>query len=90
MTKKITLENGEAATSLAEFNDGNSHFIEDDHCYVLVNRDPKTERFGMSSHLFPEALKVLRKLPIPKPFFTKAVEDRIAEEETRRITRRLR
>lgn len=90
MAKKITLENGVKVTSLAEFNDGNSHFIEDDHCYVLVNRDPETDRFGMSPHLFAEALKVLRKLPIPKPFLTKAVKDRLAEETTREITRKLR
>jgi len=87
--RKITLDNGAKVESVAEFNDGNSHIIEDDHCYVLVNRD-KDDRFAMSPWLFPEALRVLRKLPIPKPFLTEAVKSRLAEETTRNITKRLR
>ena len=60
---KIILEKtGTEALSLACFNEGNSHFIDDDSCYVLVNRT-SSGNFAMSSWLFPEAVEVLKTLP---------------------------
>jgi len=60
------------AESLAEINNGNSHIIEDDHCYMVVNRVfehvpvmKATDLFSPSPHIFPEALEALRKLPAP-------------------------
>ena len=88
MTRKktITLVNGLKLESLAEFNNGNSHIVEDDGCYALVNRDEEVDdgRFEVSPWLFPEALEVLRKLPIPPPLFTKAVQKRLAEEANKK------
>jgi len=74
----IYLRDGSKAESIIEFDDGNSHIIEDDEANFVV-----------SSRLFPEALKILRRLPIPKALFTKAIEDSFAEETTRRITEKL-
>jgi len=60
---KVILEKtGSEELSLACFNGGNSHFIMDDSCYVLVNRTTDG-KFGMSSWLFPEAVDVLKTLP---------------------------
>lgn len=55
--------------SLAEINRGNSHIINDDHCYVVVNRvyngnDP-TDMFKPSAWIFREAVEAIRKLPLP-------------------------
>jgi len=60
--------------SLAEINNGNSHIIEDDHCYLVVNRVFKpggnavdtgaTDLFKPTPWIFPEALEALRKLPL--------------------------
>ncbi len=58
---ELKLKNGETATSVASFNRGNSNFIVDDGCYVLVNK--QGELFGMSSWLFKEAVEVLKTLP---------------------------
>lgn len=46
-----------AESAVAEFNNGFSHFVRDDHCYVLLNGG------GPSSWLFDEALDVLKSLP---------------------------
>jgi hypothetical protein len=71
----IQLHNGSEADTVASFNGGQSHFILDDHCYVLVNRTPVVQFEGGPPHLgdfytpshwiFPEALEVLKTLPPP-------------------------
>lgn len=54
-------ENREPRRVAATFNDGYSHWVIDDHEYVLVNgHDGKA---GFSYHIFPEALEVLKSLP---------------------------
>jgi len=55
----IERENGSTYTdtAVASFNNGFSHFIVDDHCYVLVNGNK------WAYHLHPEAVEVLKKLP---------------------------
>lgn len=60
---KITLDNGSKVTPVATFNKGDSHFIVDDGCYVLVNHKLAEDYYVMSPWIFPEALKVLRSLP---------------------------
>lgn len=86
--KKITLTDGSKVESLVEFDEGDSHIIQDGLCYVLVIRDEEEDdRFVASPRLFPEALEQLRKLPVPKAFFTKAVQDRLDEEAVRKMTR---
>lgn len=47
-----------SAKSCAQFNGGYSHIIIDDGCYQIVNGD------GISSHIFPEALEILKTLPL--------------------------
>ncbi len=49
---RVVLENGAVVRPVATFNGGNSHFIVDDGCYVLINR----------GSIFKEAWKVLRSL----------------------------
>ncbi len=57
----MVLENGAEVVAVAEFNDGYSHIIEDDHCWVIVNgRDGEAKS---SSHIFDEAMRELRDLP---------------------------
>lgn len=51
---------------------GVSHIIEDDHCYVLLNRMSKgyensPEIFNMVYHWYTEAVDALKGLPSPKP-----------------------
>ena len=55
--KKIKIYTGEYVTPVAEFNDGCSHIIVDDGCYIIVNG----EKF--SPWIFREALAVLKTLP---------------------------
>jgi hypothetical protein len=68
----ITIVNGSGehkAKSIASFNNGNSHFIIDDRCYVLVTRrfydssEPIT--YSVCAWLSNEAVEVLKTLPIP-------------------------
>ncbi len=47
---------------VAEFNEGNSRFVVDDGCYLLINRG-SDGTWGKSSWVFPEAVKVLKGLP---------------------------
>ena len=54
--EKIKLKKGNA-TSVAIFNDGYSHIIVDDNCWLIVNGD------GISSWIFDEAMEVLKQLP---------------------------
>lgn len=59
--KLIILEGGAETIAVAEFNNGCSHIIEDGHCWVIVNgRDGEAK---WSSHIFPEAMQELRRLP---------------------------
>ena len=46
--------------AIRSFNDGYSHIIIDDGCYQIVNGDK------VSSHVFPEALDILKMLPSPR------------------------
>ena len=50
-------EGGYETTSVAEFNGGYSHLIEDDHCWLVVNGG------GTSAWIFEEAVEVLKQLP---------------------------
>jgi len=61
MTMEITLKNGNTVLSVASFNRGNSHFIVDDGCYVLINNQGGS--YGVSPWLFQEAIDVLKTLP---------------------------
>jgi hypothetical protein len=54
---KITLNNGEVVDTIVTFNNGYSHFIVDDGCYVLING------VARSPWIFPEAFRVLKTLP---------------------------
>lgn len=63
---ELELKNGGTALSVASFNGGDSHFIVNDGCYVLVNKQVQGAslgRFGMSAWLFKEAVEVLKALP---------------------------
>jgi hypothetical protein len=55
--QKVTLQTGSKITSVVEFNNGYSHIVVDDGCWVVVNG-------GMfASWIFPKALDILKKLP---------------------------
>lgn len=64
------LDNGAMFKPLVTLKDesgGVSHIIEDDHCYVLVNKcHEKPTRFAMVRHWYGEAVEALKDLPIPK------------------------
>lgn len=51
--------------AVAILNGGASAIIIDDHCYLVVNRIPKTDLFRPSAWIFPEALEALKTLPPP-------------------------
>lgn len=86
--KKITLIDGSKFASLVEFDNGDSHFIEEAGCYVLVVRDDvEDDRFLRSPFLHLEAIEQLKKLPLPKLRFTKAVLDRLDADSVRNLTR---
>ena len=55
--KKVRLHNGGDAIAVAEFNNGYSHVVVDDHCWVVVNGGYP------SAHLYREAMAVLKQLP---------------------------
>lgn len=57
----ITMDNGVEAVFVAEINDGNTHIISDDSCWVLVNGRDGEARW--STHIFSEALMILKDLP---------------------------
>jgi hypothetical protein len=59
----ITLRTGVKVTPIATFNDGNSHIIVDDHCYVIVNKTG--DYYDFSPWIFPKALEVLKGLASP-------------------------
>lgn len=63
MLKKvqISLSTGSKRTYYAEFNDGYSHILIDDHCYQVVNGRSGDAKLGY--HLSREALEHLSKLP---------------------------
>ena len=73
---KIILENGSEAETVATFNNGSSHIIIDNGCYVIVNRTPVIQFeanrpiigdfYRMSAWIFSEALEALKQLPSPK------------------------
>lgn len=75
--KEAMLYNGSKVTPLVTLKDeygGISHIIEDDHCYVLINKTTKLGRFensplvfAMVNHWYTEAVEALKKLPAPKP-----------------------
>jgi hypothetical protein len=57
----INMESGDKAIYVAEFNNGFSHIIVDDSCWVIVNGyDGEAKQ---SSWIFPEAKEALNKLP---------------------------
>lgn len=63
---ELELKNGGTALSVASFNEGNSHFIVNEGCYVLVNKQiqgASMGRFGLSAWLPQEAIEVLKTLP---------------------------
>ena len=57
MTVKFELKAVEKRITVAEFNNGYSHIAVDDHCWVIINGGKQ------SSHIFIEAMDVLKKLP---------------------------
>lgn len=62
------LENGSTVTPVATLKDehgGVSHIIVDDHCYVLINSAAEDGSFRMSYHWYPEAVEVMKQLPVP-------------------------
>lgn len=64
---EIFLESASKVTPLATLEDecgGRCHIIEDDHCYVLcIEQEDGSCR--PSTHIFKEALEVMKKLPPP-------------------------
>lgn len=48
--------------TVAVLNDGNTAIVVDDHCHAI--RNWTGEEWGWSSHIFPEASRVLRSLPV--------------------------
>ncbi len=73
--KSATLLNGSKITPIVTLKDeygGVSHIIEDDHCYVLINKMHKgyensPEIFNMVHHWYTEAVDAVKNLPSPKP-----------------------
>jgi len=67
--ESVTLDNGAMCTPVASLEDeygGKSHFIVDDHCYVLLNGGARTDgRYVMSEWIYSEAFEVLKTLPNP-------------------------
>jgi len=53
--------------ALATFNDGYSHFIDDDSCYILVNGNVAPGVAKPTHWIFPEAVEILKTLP-PQPW----------------------
>jgi hypothetical protein len=90
--KTIIWGRGISAVSLAELKDGDSHIIEDNHCYVIVNRIPGTNLFEPSPWLFPEALEQLRKLPLPgsPPKLSKAVRKKLNDNADQTALKKVR
>jgi hypothetical protein len=69
LEKMITLDNNHTVEAVAIFNNGNSAFILDDRCYVLVNRNLQSgrgDKFAFAYWIFPEAWEVLKGLPSPR------------------------
>jgi hypothetical protein len=65
--KEATLKNGAIVTPLVTLKDeygGVSHIIEDDHCYVLINRGftDVVHAYSMSYHWYNEAVYALIRL----------------------------
>lgn len=71
--KSVIMDNGalvEPVVTLADEHGGVSHWIEDDHCYVLVNMvavrgvGMKSQRVGKAVEwIYAEAVEVLKELP---------------------------
>lgn len=62
------LQNGGIIKPVATLKDesgGVSHIAIDDHCYILLNGS-KDRPFRISSWWYKEAVKALRKLPLPR------------------------
>lgn len=55
--KPVKLEDGTETIAVCEFNEGRSHIIPDQHCWVLINDG------RVSPWIFSEALRALRFLP---------------------------
>lgn len=60
--KEWILSNGAKGISVAELNNGYSHIMIDDGCWVIANGSNGNAEF--SAWIFPEAKKVLDKLPV--------------------------
>lgn len=82
--EKITLVNGSEAYPVASMRShwgGEAHFIIDDHCYVLVLKHNDT--FFAKTHIFAEAVEVLRTLPpLEVPIKTTPDLRLVTEEKT--------
>ena len=66
--EKAVLSNDSVVIPLMTLKDeygGISHIINDDHCYVLINKSGDG-RFSMSRHWYREAVRALKRLPLPK------------------------
>ncbi len=70
--KEIVVVNGSGehckAESIVSLNNGDSHFIIDDHCYVLVTRrfyDSSEPTYSICAWLSNEAVEVLKTLSVP-------------------------
>lgn len=63
----ITMESGSELYPVASLENSlgaQAHFIQDDHCYVLVLANTKVgERFRQTAWIFAEAFEVLKTLP---------------------------
>jgi hypothetical protein len=55
--KPIRMKNGSYVKAVAEFNDGHSHIIRDDSCWVVINDG------GWATHITEEAMSYLVQLP---------------------------
>lgn len=67
--KKCILDNGEYFTPIATLSDeygGRVQISIDDHCYVLHIKQPDSDIYKITGWWFKEAVKVLKKLPLPK------------------------
>lgn len=63
---EIIMENNSIVYPVATLTDGSGicQIIEDDHCYVLC-LEKDNGKYSPTSYIFPEALEVLKTLPIP-------------------------
>ena len=60
--EELKREGKGSITAVANCNEGNTHIVVDDSCWVIYN-NYYLNGGGFSAWIFPEALEVLKKLP---------------------------